>query len=623
MIIASLTTIPSRIDKIQVCLQSLLDQTIPVKVQINVPYKCVRTNEDYVIPEWLEKMNVEIFRTEDYGAITKVAPTFLRCKDEFIWSVDDDWKYPPNSLETLFKEHDPKNPRILAHSGVSYDSNFNIEYLNGGSKNVPIAEGYTSILYPPQIWKSDFKEYLDKVSENSDCRKSDDLVLGNYFAKIGVTTFLTEYTTKKRLFSFLDKDLIQPYENDKDCLHLQDQGHALRYIKVMNWLKEKNIYYLPFQLKGDIKLGLCMIVKNESHIIHEVLECTKDLIDTWCIVDTGSTDNTIQIIKNFYDIHNIEGKLYECEWKGFGPSRSEALKLCDGQMDYILMIDADDLISYPGEKTFKGFLKNILKQHIPNALNINIKRGNIDYQRTQLFKANDGWRYVGVLHEYPTNDKPNNRFVNLPSEFYMIGRTMGSRSMQEGNKYLRDAETLLAEVLRDPENDRNVFYLAQSYRDGGNLFEAIKWYKKRYEMGRWKEEQCVCAMNLSRLLFENLEESKEWAWKAHECSPERSESLISFAGYCRSKSIFSQELFSMILYASSIPKPKQQVLFVESDMYEWKVWDELCIIACFTGHLEIAKKACVRLLHEEKFPPEEKSRIELNLKSILNGEKKN
>lgn len=366
-------------------------------------------------------------------------------------------------------------------------------------------------------------------------------------------------------------------------------------------------------------IGLCMIVKDESHIIHEVLECTKDLIDTFCILDTGSTDNTIQIIKNFYDINNIEGYVHESPWKGFGPSRSEALKLCDGKMDYIFMIDADDLVVYP--PGFKEFLKKTLEELQPNALNINIKRGNIDYQRTQMFKAGDGWRYVGVLHEYPTNDKPNNKFGVLPSDIHMVGRTMGNRSMQSGNKYLKDAETLLAEVLKEPENDRNVFYLAQSYRDGGNIPEAIVWYKKRYEMGKWKEEQCVAAMNLSRLLLPDVQQAKEWAWKALECSPGRNEALVTFCGFCRSQNMFSQELFAMIHHASTIPKPQQQVLFVETDMYDWRVWDELTIISCFTGHLDVAKKACIKLLHEEKFPPDQRGRIETNLKAIMNSHK--
>jgi hypothetical protein len=77
----------------------------------------------------------------------------------------------------------------------------------------------------------------------------------------------------------------------------------------------------------------------------------------------------------------------------------------------------------------------------------------------------------------------------------------------------------------------------------------------------------------------------------------------------------------MILYASSITKPEQQVLFVESDCYDWKVWDELSIISCFTGHLETAKRASIKLIHEEKFPPEQRGRIENNLKSIVNYKK--
>ena len=367
-----------------------------------------------------------------------------------------------------------------------------------------------------------------------------------------------------------------------------------------------------------MKLGLCMIVKDESHIIHEVLECVRHLIDTWCIVDTGSTDNTMQIIRNFFDIHDIQGELHQREWKGFGLSRSEALKLCDGKMDYILMIDADDLIVYPPNS--KEFLKKVFEENDLNAFNISIKRGNIDYQRTQLFKACDGWRYEGVLHEYPTNDKPNNKFGILPSEIHMIGRTMGNRS-KDANKYLKDAEVLLKEVEKNPENDRNVFYLAQSYRDGGDIPSAIKWYKKRYEMGKWKEEQSICAMNLSKFMAMNddMEKSKDWAWKAHECSPGRSESLVWFAGFCRSRNLFSQELFAMISYASKIPKPTHQVLFVESDSYEWKVWDELTIIGCYTGHLQEAKQACIKLLHDQTFPDEQRPRIETNLREIMNA----
>ena len=619
-VIASITTIPARIDKLKVCLDSLLTQSYPVDhIEINVPEKCLRTGETYVIPEWMSNMKgLQIFRTPDYGAITKVVPTFIRYsgdKETFIWSVDDDWKYPDYTLEKLIIEHDASNPRILGHSGVGFDNNLNILYLNGGSCPVTIAEGYTSILYPPSIWKDDIQEYVELTSKSMDCCKSDDLVLGNYFAKHNVVTYLTGFTTQKRLFSYLDRDLIQPYEADKDALHLQDGGHANRYVKVMQWLKQQNVFYLPYPISTEIKLGLCMIVKDESHIIHESLEATRALIDTYSIVDTGSSDNTIQIIKNFYEKHGIPGKVHQRPWKGFGESRSEALKTCDGEMDYIIMIDADDLMGFPPGS--KEFLKRTLQEKRPNACNIQIRRGtnnSLEYSRTQIFKANDGWRYVGVLHEYPTNDKPNNNIIRIPNEIYMVGRTMGNRSMiLDGQaKYAHDAEVLLKALESEPDNDRYVFYLAQSYRDAGNKEEAIKWYKKRYEMGRWREEMYVSAYNLTILT-----EDKEWAWKATEACPYRSEALVIYATICRQNNRWSQELYAMVKHASTIPKPVEECLFVETDMYSWRVFDELAIIAAYTGRLQECKAACIRLLHDNLFPEEQRQRIVNNLKACI------
>jgi glycosyltransferase involved in cell wall biosynthesis len=358
------------------------------------------------------------------------------------------------------------------------------------------------------------------------------------------------------------------------------------------------------------KIGLSMIVKNESHIVHEVLNSSLPFIDTFCILDTGSTDNTVQIIRDFYASKSIPGIVHQGDWKGFGKSRSEALKLCDGQMDYILMIDADDLIE--GPPNVKEFLLKVLYMTQPNACNIHLKRGSLEYERTQVFKANDGWRYEGVLHEYPTNDKEKNIHVRLPKEIWMSGRTMGARSMIPGNKYQRDAETILEALKEEPENMRYMFYLAQSYRDAGMIPESITWYKKRFEAGGWIEEQFICALNLTRLLG-----CKEWAWKAHEICPNRIESLVSYMSLCRSQGKWSRELLSMCLYASSIPKPEGTFLFLESDTYDWKVWDETSIVATYCKAYDVAKVAYTRLLKDKKYPPEQEARIRENFKQTL------
>jgi glycosyltransferase involved in cell wall biosynthesis len=377
----------------------------------------------------------------------------------------------------------------------------------------------------------------------------------------------------------------------------------------MKTLIKKLTKALPDRIP-NFKIGLCMIVKNESHIVHEALESTVGIIDTFCILDTGSTDNTVKIIRDFYEKAGIDGTVHEGTWKGFGPSRTESLELCNGKMDYIIVIDADDLMGFPPDG--KKFLLNVLHSARPNSCNIQIKRGTLEYERTQIFKANDNWKYVGILHEYPTNGNPNNVIVRLPNEIYMVGRTLGARTKEAGNKYKKDADELLVALQSEPENERYMFYLAQSYRDCGMYPESIEWYTKRYNAGKWAEERFISALNLTRLTG-----LKEWAWKAHELSPIRSESIVAYVTACRMKREINHEVLSMILYASSIQRPTGTILFLEIDNYEWRVWDELAMIAIFLGKREIAKMACTKLLKDGKLPAEHTERIKLIFKHSI------
>ena len=94
-------------------------------------------------------------------------------------------------------------------------------------------------------------------------------------------------------------------------------------------------------MKNDKSPKIClnMIVKNESKIIKRCLESVLPFIDTWCIVDTGSTDGTQDIIKEF--LKDIPGILHEKPWINFGHNRNEALELARSWGDFILLTDAD------------------------------------------------------------------------------------------------------------------------------------------------------------------------------------------------------------------------------------------------------------------------------------------
>ena len=309
-----------------------------------------------------------------------------------------------------------------------------------------------------------------------------------------------------------------------------------------------------------------MIVKNEAHIIHESLTCTLPLISTFCIVDTGSTDDTIQKIKNFYAEKGIEGEVHERPWKNFGYNRTEALQLCDGKMDYAIVIDADDLMGFP-ENTPR-LLNDLLTTQKPSCCQLLIKQDNIEYWRSQIFKCNDDWKYIGVLHEYPSNGKDNNSTVKLPKEVYMVSRRLGGRTVA-GDKAKRDIEVLEQGLNDEPDNDRYMFYLAQSYRDGGEIKKAIKMYKKRFKIGRWQEEAWFAAYQVGACykLLKNIQKFEYWMQRAHEYRPWRAEPMYQLTEYFR----VNGKLHKAYEYSKigiNIGFPTQDVLFVEKFPHE-------------------------------------------------------
>ena len=311
-----------------------------------------------------------------------------------------------------------------------------------------------------------------------------------------------------------------------------------------------------------VKIGLCMIVKNESHIIHESLGCTLPLIDTYCIVDTGSTDDTINKIKDFYNEKGIEGEVHERPWKNFGHNRSEALALCDGKMDYILVIDADDLMTFPSNG--RELLHNIIEKEKPNGCTIEIQQGKLKYDRGQIFKANDGWIYRGVLHEYPTNNKPNSKMFKLPTDFWMESRRLGGRNLT-GDKMKRDIEALVKGLEEEPENERYMFYLGQSYFESNDFENSKKWYKKRFKVGKWYEEAWFAAyrVGMCHLYMQNIPKFEEWMQRAYNFHKHRAEPIYELTKYFREKGECYKAYHYMRL-GRMLSYPKDDVLFVDS-----------------------------------------------------------
>lgn len=362
-------------------------------------------------------------------------------------------------------------------------------------------------------------------------------------------------------------------------------------------------------------INLCMIVKNESRVIERCLASVLPLIDSWVIVDTGSTDGTQEKIKKFFENVGIEGKLFERTWKNFGHNRSEALELAQKESgcDYSLMIDADEILNFePGfdPAAFKASLS-------ADLYNIFSIFNGTKYHRPQMTSNHKPFYYRGVLHEY-VDCKEEIKSKDFARGFHNTPIQDGARA-QNPQKYADDAkvfeEALKGEV--DPKDfNRYHFYLAQCYRDSAQWDKAIEMYKKRASLGGWNEEVFFSLYQVGRIMEVNdkslIDDIIKIYCDAFYACPFRAESLWAAARICRLNGRFDQA-YTFSRQAAKLPMP-EGALFVGQPIYEWMVLDEFAISAYWTGHYRESRQAGIKLLQDGKYPPDQKGRIEANLK---------
>jgi mannosyltransferase OCH1-like enzyme len=247
---------------------------------------------------------------------------------------------------------------------------------------------------------------------------------------------------------------------------------------------------------SEISPTIClnMIVKDESHIIQKTLEmlCSKINFSYWVICDTGSSDNTPEIITNFFKTKNIPGELHTHAWKNFSHNRNLALNLAFNKTDLLFVFDADDEIHgnifLPKNIDCDGYL-----------LNFGSEKG-VSYQRILLVNNRIQWYYLAVVHEFINCIKPSPIIQHIEGDYYIVSGRNGNRSL-DPNKYLNDAK-LIEDAYYEAKNINDLlylrysFYCANSYKDANINEDAIKWYKITLSQDNWNQEKYMSCLNL-------------------------------------------------------------------------------------------------------------------------------
>ena len=330
--------------------------------------------------------------------------------------------------------------------------------------------------------------------------------------------------------------------------------------------------------KGSI--CLTMIVRNEARIIERCLNSVKDIADCISICDTGSTDNTVEIIEQFMKKHHIPGTVHHHVWKNFGHNRTLSIQAAQKTLNslgfplqhtFLLLLDADMKLEIEPE-----FTKNALTFDCYLVLQ---RSSALSYYNTRLVRASLPWESVGVTHEYLSSKFPHQR-QQLNTLIIDDQEDGGCKS----DKFERDIRLLTQGLKDEPENERYMFYFAQSHKCLSQFDDAIKWYQHRIAKGGWKEEVWY-SMYMIGECYEALEQwddALHWYLEAYQYNPERSETLHKIARHYR---IQGQNELSYLFakQGERVPYPKNQILFIAHPVYDYLFDEELSIASCFSG----------------------------------------
>jgi len=265
---------------------------------------------------------------------------------------------------------------------------------------------------------------------------------------------------------------------------------------------------------NDVTISACMMIKNEAHNLHRCLTSIKDLVDEIIIVDTGSTDKSIEICESYgakIYYHPHPGKIID----SFSKYRN--LSIGYATSDWVFIIDADEE-AITTEKTaveLRNTLESISTElYGASILFKDIRKGSVLLQQytTRLFRKGK-IRYEGIVHNQPMID---DRMATVTEDFYI--KHYGYDLSEEGTRIKSEkTRTLLHKDLQqNPNNYTDYFYLSQNYAQTKEYAKAVKYGEKYLTFknealreGKYMESIYYCVFHSYKQL-NNPKKAEEW-----------------------------------------------------------------------------------------------------------------
>jgi glycosyltransferase involved in cell wall biosynthesis len=383
-----------------------------------------------------------------------------------------------------------------------------------------------------------------------------------------------------------------------------------------------------------VKVVLTQIMKNESHVLTRMLDSIKGFTDAICMVDTGSTDDSIEILEKWGKENNVETYVFERDFDNFENSRNYSIQKAkeiflsknDGNTYYGFWLDADEILDVDPKFTKE---KCVLDLYMFNTY-----IGAMRYTRNEFYRLDKNFQFYGPIHEfivYKGSDKITSGLLDGVS--VKVRMDGGSWKENVSEKYRKHAN-VFEEYIQTNTDPRWIFYTAQSWHDAASTSNkkeneerwrrALKFYQDRIAITEGYEEERFYSQyrvaSVKRLMEMPWSEVHQEALKAYAMEPSRAEPLkliiehYFMIGEWQLAYIYTK--FCMEQFHDKNPYPNK-LLFVDESLYKWRIL-EFHSAACFyTGRLGEAKSIYLKLKqvvdqHPELFSQEDLNKIRSN-----------
>lgn len=428
------------------------------------------------------------------------------------------FKKAPTLLFTAFAELLKIDPEYKLHIGGEFQEERYALYFEQMQKNPVFAKQvkFHGWIENPEEWLKDKSHIIcTSVLESQGKGIMEAMSMG---LKPIIHNFVGADTIypKKYLWStaseFCEMIILDEYKPEEYRRYVKDNYLTQDKIKQIDAVIKKHNELVPVFMSDSkvepIRLSVTMIMRDEEKHIARCLESIKDIADEIIIVDTGSTDKSVEIAKSF------GAKIYYHPWQNdFSLHRNQAIGYATG--DWLLQIDADEELS--GDKEgLKKCLNKLNREY--NGVSVRLKdvcrKSGTQFNASRIFR-NGKIKYRRAVHNVPIYEGANKFGAVLFNGVTIIH--YGSHyqiSKEESKKKFNRTKFLLLKALKDDPKDYELyFYFMQLYGTVEDYDEAIQYG----EMYLAKKNEVVGFNNsiyytIIRLYLEKKNYNKAYFW---------------------------------------------------------------------------------------------------------------